>query len=78
MVDSKSCIHNLKTNNVPDEVPPLNLWFLGSLLLLNSEAKVCIVFCRIDSVMVSSLRTMGGLSFKMVLFASGFTGVLAK
>ena len=36
------------------------------------------MFCKIDSVMVSSLGAHGGVTFKLILLASGLTGVLAK
>ena len=78
MVHSMSCIHDLKTKRAPDDVLPLNLWIFGSLLHLNSDAKVCIVFCSIDSAIVSSFCTLGGVTFKLMLLTSGFTGVLAK
>ena len=78
MVDSISCIHDLETRRAPDEVPPLNFWILDSLLHLNLDAKVCIVLCSVDLAMVSSFGTIGGVTFRLMLLASRFTGVLAK
>ena len=78
MVHSMSCIHDLKTKRAPDDVPSLNFWIFGSILCLNSDAKVCIVFCSIDLAIVSSFGTLGGVMFKLMLLTSGFTGVLVK
>ena len=78
IVDSMSCIHDLKTNKAPDDVPLLNFWILGSLLYLNSDAKVCIILWSIDSAMVSSLGTGGGVTLRLMWLTSSLTGVLAK
>ena len=79
MVHSISCIHDLKTRRAPDDVPPpLNFWIFDSWLCLNSDTRVCIVFCNIDSVMVSSFCTLGGVTFKLMLLTSGLKGMLAK
>ena len=57
--------------------PPLNFLILGSLVHLNSDASVCIVFCRSDSVIVSSLGACGGVA-QLILLTSGLMKVLAK
>ena len=77
MVHSISYIQDLKTRRTPDDVLPLNFWIFGSLLCLNSDARVCIVFCKIDSAMVSSLGAHGGV-VKLMLLTLDLTGVLAK
>ena len=48
MVDSMSCIHDLKTNKATDDIPAQIFWILVSLLRLNSDA-LCIVLRSIDS-----------------------------
>ena len=44
---------------------------------MNSEANVCMVFCKTDSAIVSSLGARGGV-VKLILLISGLIGVLAK
>ena len=43
--------------------PPLNFCILGLRVLLNSDAGVCMVFCRsVDSAVVSFLGVRGGVA----------------
>ena len=44
---------------------------------MNSEANVCMVLCKTDSAIVSSLGARGGV-VKLILRISGLIGVLAK
>ena len=44
---------------------------------MNSEANVCMVFRKTDSVIVSSLGVCGGV-VRLMLLTSGLTGVLVK
>ena len=50
---------------------------MGSHVCLNSEANVCMVLCKTDSAIVSSLGTRGGVVILMLL-TSSLIGVLAK
>ena len=64
-------------SKAPEEVPPLNFLILGLRIRLNSEANVCMVLCKTDSAIVSSLCVCGGV-VKLMLLISGLIGVLAK
>ena len=44
---------------------------------MNSEANVCMVLCKTDSAIVSSLCACGGV-VKLMLLISGLIGLLAK
>ena len=44
---------------------------------MNSEASICMVFCKTDSTIVSSFDAHGGV-VRLMLLTSGLTGVLAK
>ena len=77
MAHSIFCIQDLNTSKAPEEVSPLNFWILGSRVHLNSEANICIVFRKTDSVIVSSFGALGGI-VNLMLLTSGLIGVLAK
>ena len=72
-----SCIYDLNTRRAPEKVPPLNFLILGSLVCLNSDASVCMVFCRRDSTIVSTLGAHGDVA-KLMSLISGLMGVLGK